>query len=32
VAKVANEFAEAEKFGDVAEYRRHRAERIQQAT
>ncbi|MEG5552164.1 hypothetical protein UXO11_21520 [Enterobacter wuhouensis] len=28
VTKVANEFTEAEKFGDVSEYRRHRAERM----
>jgi len=30
VIKVANEFTEAEKFGDVGEYRRHRAERMMQ--
>jgi hypothetical protein len=30
VTKVANEFTEAEKFGDVGEYRRHRAERMMQ--
>lgn len=28
IIKVANEFAEAEKFGDVGEYRRQRAERM----
>lgn len=30
VTKVANEFTEAEKFGDVGEYRRQRAERMMQ--
>lgn len=28
IMKVANEFAEAEKFGNVGEYRRHRAARM----
>ncbi|MBW7732881.1 hypothetical protein K1J43_21565 [Enterobacter hormaechei] len=31
VTKVANEFTEAEKFGDVGEYRRQRAARMMQA-